>query len=710
MKKFLEKLLFFSKKYATLLGALAVFFIAFAFRNSIVERDLKALEQSTGCKFAPFLVESAVMYSYINSFAAGSSIGGVDPALPGMADRKVSEQMSLSLEYAGGYLLKAYRRIHGEPEPGIYEPSYAESRFLRKSFTWYLALAPMFIFLMLRWMRVPFWYAFAGAAIQIFSAAALGRYTGQDLLKGAFAWPLLTAYLACYAASLHGRYRTRQIALIGAMLTAAAAMASWDASQMLIGALALSDIIAAIVCRRSNRKYRNFYLATFIAMTLTALLVPYCQAHGSFFSPVIQWLLPAAILCHCRQEKHRRVWQIAGTAVLGLWSIGVMYFAPFAGNYNHFTDLLIAKLKFGNVLPADPALLTFDQRYLWTPELHSATWQTTKMIFPAALPLLVIIFAISILCAFFKRKSCPWNMHKVQLLSRNIQFAALTLTWFAVYIFFMRFRDMTMLFAALALPAGCYALYRLHRSKSVYYVLLALLLLSTAVEWRASRRIKRGYPAGLNYAAAMLKHVRQYDLSGKTVLTDMQTSSYLKGYTDAGILIQAKYELPEVRQLTQDYVNKFFNAPLDEFVLFCEVNKVDYILIHIPTITTPGNIPYSYRYISNTANLRKDSAAVQLGMLNQRQADFYEIALPPEVRNINGYRLYKFIPEEDIKRADRLTGRAIKAYQKGQRKKARAMIKKAYRMAPAGPESRIYQCYFRITGDLPPEITLPPVK
>ncbi|MBO5923543.1 MAG: hypothetical protein J6Q81_03415, partial [Lentisphaeria bacterium] len=121
----------FFKKHRTAFLFILLVLTGFAFRYSIMQRDITKLEQKTGAKFAPYLVESAVMYSYINKVADGKSIAGVDPSLPAMKDVKASEQMSLSLEYAGGWLLKAKRFFCGTPPEGEYERSYEETGFLR---------------------------------------------------------------------------------------------------------------------------------------------------------------------------------------------------------------------------------------------------------------------------------------------------------------------------------------------------------------------------------------------------------------------------------------------------------------------------------------------------------------------------------------------------------------------------------------------------
>jgi hypothetical protein len=43
-------------------------------------------------------------------------------------------------------------------------------------------------------------------------------------------------------------------------------------------------------------------------------------------------------------------------------------------SYSHFTSLLGAKLRFFNIRPDDPSLLTFNQRILWVPALNSTSW------------------------------------------------------------------------------------------------------------------------------------------------------------------------------------------------------------------------------------------------------------------------------------------------------------------------------------------------
>ena len=705
--KIVNKIFVFCRKYSTGILFVLLIIAGFSFRYSIAQRDIAKLERKTGVRFAPYLVESAIMYSYINKVADGESIAGVDPALPAMKNVKAAEQMSLSLEYAGGWLLKLYRFFHGDTVDGEYEKSYAETTFLRKAFCFYIALSFGFIFLAMRFIKIPSVIAAFAVLIAVFSAAALGRYTGQDLIKGAFAMPLLTAYIAAGAGAVYGKYKMRKTALIFAFLTAAAAVASWDASQIVIGLLAVCGCLRVIFTNQPGSKQRNLWLMTWLALVLCALLIPYNRQHGAFFSPVLQLLLPGAIILNSIPAKVKRWRRLLILPVLILWCGIISYFSPFAGNYGHFSELLLAKLKHGNILPADPAVLSFNVRYLWTPELHSASWKMTGMIFPGIIWCLLILWGIYIIRNIMLRRSNRLSLQEKVASFELTQWVMLTVIAAVMYVYMARFRDISILFAVFSAAVFSAMLVR-HTSSKAWYCFIVLLLAGTvAVEWRNSRHLQRGYPQGLDKTAAMIKFLRKYDLAGKTILSDMQTSAMLKGYTNASILIQAKYELPEVRALTEEFIMTFFQQPPEKLAEFCQKNGVDYLLIHVPTVTTSWKIPYSYCYVSNTKRLKKNTAAGMLG-IGRGHGNFYELPLPENIRNKAGYRLYKFISSENIKQAKRLNTAAWEAYYLGNHKAARKFIRKAYKLHPDKDEN--YQAFIRICRTLPRSVDLPKKK
>jgi len=700
-----KKLFELLRQHQTLIGFILIYFAAFTFRNAVAQRDLDKMEQTSGCRFAPFLAESAVMYSYINACADGKDIAASDPALPALQHRKTCEQMTLSLEYAGGWLLKLRRALCNTPPEGEYERSYAESRFIRYAFSAFIALAPAMIFLALRLLKLPWILAVAGALVNTFSPAALGRYTGQDLIKGAAAWPFLCAYIACYAGVLCCRSRNKWF-LAGAAVCCVLSFIAWDASQIVIGLLALSAAGLNLLSNRSSRKERDFWLITFVAAALTCLLHPYYRVHGTMFSPVMLLALPLAALLNMLPEKCRRLHRAIVLAALIFASTAItLAVSQFQVNYSHFAELICAKLKFANTLPDDPEQLTFDQRYLWTPELHSADWRITRVIYPAALPLL-LISALLISALWLRgaiRKKSPLKLRQARGL-RCGQYLFLTAIAFILYIYFMRFRDITMLFGAIALAVTVHALQKFSAARVWRWTLTILLLGAVVLEFRTACRTTRGYPETLRATANMLKALRQYDLEGKTILSDMQSSAYIKGYTNAGILIQPKYELPEVRKLTQEYMQKYFHASLDEFAIFCSDNQVKFVLVHIPVTLTPPSVKYSCTYIANVKKLRADSAAVKLTIDQYASENFYEITLPEAAGGNAGYRFYYFVSPAQRAEAQRLCRQAKQLFELGYTKQARKLIAQAYRKAP-GPGA-IYNEYARICRRVPPELKL----
>ena len=698
------------RRYAAPCGFLLVLAAAFFFRNAIAERDMAALRRTIGADFVPFSVESAMMYGYLRAFADGRTLAGTDPALPDMPHYRIAEQMSLNLEYVGGLLLRAKRALAGRGERGAYEDCPEESRLVRYWFTLHIALAAALLFLLLRALHLPWFPALGGALIEVFSAAALGRYTGEDLIRGAFALPFLTAFLLFLVKAERSRHWLWRVALFGSVFLSAAA---WDASQILIGAVALWEILRRVAGGAPSAKRRNLWLLCHLALVLAALLLPYQRAHGAFFSPVVLWVLPGAWLVNWCGGPKAHFWRTLGVLLLlGIAAWTVMHFAPFRDNYSHFGELLQAKIRFANRLPRDPALLTFDQRYLWTPELHSADWHLTRMVFPWALPLWAVLAVGAMLAGpakRWRRGRRPDASFRRRFAGDAWRFGGLTAGFFLTFCFFARFRDMTTLLLAVALPLVL-ALW-MNRSarqgalrRRGYWLGAVLILAAAGLEWRNSIHLRRGRPDGMAATAELIRVLRQADLNGAVMLGDMQISPLLKCYAGASILIQPKYELPEVRAITREYLETFFRGSLRDFSDFCARHHVDYVVVHLPAVLTPASVPYSYRYIANAERLRQDSAASLMLRRAGRLREFRPVALGKAHDVDHHYRIFRYISPHDRSEAARLAELAQERYYAGRRRAAARLIRRAWRHDPGG--RRLYELYIRFTGELPPEPSL----
>ncbi|MFA7232469.1 MAG: hypothetical protein WC071_14445, partial [Victivallaceae bacterium] len=360
----------------SVLFALCVLF-AFFIRSAICEREVSREKILTGNDFAPFQVESAMMYSYVNAVADGKSIAGVDSGLVGMNEYTVAEQMSLGLEYYLGWGIRTKRLLLNtpaiDPKNSACENNPADTAQMRSLLRFWVCFIPGFIFLWLIFAGCPWPLAIFGAALYAVAPAAVARYTGQDLLKGEFGLPFLVAAFA-FAQFSANRKTIAGLSLTGLAIFCATAF--WDAPQLCIGLWGVLEILRLAAKGEVSANRRHLFITVYVAMALSAVLIPYNRAHAFILSPVILAVWPTLIalsFLHFNNLKKR----FAGIIVVCLFFAVIWQTissnSRFAGNYSHFSSLTAAKLKFFNVKPENPTQLNFEQRFLWTPSLDSAT-------------------------------------------------------------------------------------------------------------------------------------------------------------------------------------------------------------------------------------------------------------------------------------------------------------------------------------------------
>jgi hypothetical protein len=107
-------------------------------------------------------------------------------------------------------------------------------------------------------------------------------------------------------------------------------------------------------------------------------------------SPLLLVLLPSlltVLLCGRKSPRMR----VPGRLLLTLLLPGILFLGwnfciktpRYVSHYSHFSELTRAKIKFHNVKPRDPDLLSYDARMMWTPAMHSADWKILTTFFPS---------------------------------------------------------------------------------------------------------------------------------------------------------------------------------------------------------------------------------------------------------------------------------------------------------------------------------------
>lgn len=381
-------------------------------RDNCYQREAAAIikdsEQGLNQKvnFVPFLIESAMMYSYAQDVASGRGIPDFDDKLTEMADVAVNQQFTPGLEYILGNTYRVKNWLFGRKTLSSQEtqfeddPAFAD--WCRQQIRIWAGIISGLIFLWLIALRLPWIIAFFGGLLHAFAPAAIARYTGQDIVRGNFALPLIVGtFLVIY-------WYLRQPSkpkLIMAGLVAFLALATWDMTQIVFAVWGLGEILR-LACQPERAhipagltKRQKIWLTLFAATLAAALLIPYHRTHQLIFSPLVMIIFPIifAMQFFGNGVLKRRLLVLA-VSVFGFYLIwaGITSLSSFAGNYSHFASLMKAKIRFLNVKPANPDLLDFDARSIWVPGMHSADRFIMKAFFPMAFQVTILTLLLTL--------------------------------------------------------------------------------------------------------------------------------------------------------------------------------------------------------------------------------------------------------------------------------------------------------------------------
>lgn len=683
-------------KYTLTALTLLSIIIVFAVRSFICERELREVKRLSGCDFAPFMIESALMYGYAWNVANGKGIPVYDHGLAGVEDIPVRGQMFIGLEYFLGWGYRLYAALTGGMPQGrgAYEDNPAFADWARFQTRLWISLIGGMIFLWLILARVPWKFAFCGALLYALSPAAIARSTGQDLLRESFALPILMATLLCAQWIRHSP-KPWKFPLFGFLVFSA--FAFWDGPQMFFMVWSGMELLRILVGGRITMKSRHLWLTAYVAIILAAILVPYHRHHNLLASPLSVMSLPLLIFMLFLPPRNLVArWRYALTAAAIIAAIYHGLSSAFA-NYSHFASLLSAKLRFMNSKPADPSLLDFDARILWTPALHSANWQLTRAFFPWALPLTALMAVVATCIA----RPIPWLRRKLPQLFFPL---GLCIIFFIVYIFFVRAHVFCAIFLCLALPVLAHSLIKGFRHRRVATLCVMSIITATiAAEAYTSFKLKRQYDSSfLKSSAELIRWFRQNQLNGVTVMCDMTLSPLMKGYCGARIVTQPQFELKATRDIVEEYMRLLYHGDMKEFSAFCSRFQTDIVIFDRASgYDLPLHI-YSSRYIADGRKLNRQAPAWKMDKESGNLKELFPLRPPPEFKVVsNCYYVFRHVPESSFIQAVKLAGMAEVYRKNGNYPIAEKMAATAYALAPNSEKA--YIAYFNVFQTTPPD-------
>ncbi len=524
---------------------------------------LSAQRQLTTDGSIPFTLESALAFRRIQMVYRDGALPKVERGIQypnGIISREVD---TLGAEGVYARVAKAW--------PGTL--NLAEKvRWLH--LVWFCVAIPG-MFFWVKWMGGGIRGGFWAAAFYAVAISSVARSTGQELSHENNAIPFLLWHLATGAWAWNRAQTVRSRRVWGWVSAGLAALAlcAWDLVQFYLMLVMVWGLGMALRGRLSKELLWSRYIPLMAVLLASGMRNPYLVSHAFWLSPTMAlgWaLLFAGAPVAQRQRMVTRV-LLSLIPILVFLILG-SFFLP---SYSHFASLLVAKLRFLNIRPEDPARLTFDQRILWVPALNSTSWEMVWRWFPLLLVLTAGAGSALIHALVRNRRSFADFPPLLFFL----------LASFFTFILFFRFHVWVVVWVCglVGLWAGLEGEGGVRWRRWLVAVLLAVGWLAEAsqpwlgpIPWDrpevvAPEAQKWDGPLFWGrpnvYAAeteALMEHLRKY-VAPEPVLANFGISAGIATYGGCPVVLHPKFESPEIREKVCEYGEALFKGDEAEF-------------------------------------------------------------------------------------------------------------------------------------------------
>lgn len=497
-------------------------------------------------------------------------------------DRGVLPEVDLAIQYPQGIRIREIDSIASEPVQVFLARLLPETmNFADKlrwiEAAWFCLSCPLLMLLLRIWTGSWMAGLFSGLLYAV-SIAGVLRSTGLELARENFAIPLLLAgyvFAALYVQPSSLRYRGLYGA--SAALFMGVSLIGWDMIQCVVMMITLGFSLHVLARGASlDRNLVKLLAWLFMGIIGVGILHPYYRYHGLLGSPLILWL--AGILAFAWFQGLRRSgvaddarirWLFPLSAIIGLVLLATLMGLGknYSSSYGHFAELIWAKLKFLNVKPSDPGLLTFSQRIMWVPSLHSATWELTKWLFPFTF-WVVLLVALAVLVRS-RRRIDPMAAHWI------LFFGLSTLA----YVFLVRFH----VFVALSVSVLAGWLLGSCRTTTPFAVRAMIgLLLSFSVMAEANHTISQKEQMGrpnvyYNELEELAVWLREH-VAPEPVLANMGVSAFIAAYGKCPVVLHPKFEDRFIRDRMEQYGHMMFGGSEKELRDWMDELGVKYLV------------------------------------------------------------------------------------------------------------------------------------
>lgn len=652
----------FPKKYYLILpGLLLLFLIGGLTRHYVLLRQYKSFGGEL-----PFTLESALEYRMVKSVVDTGTLAKRETKVQWPEGVTTRETYSIGAEYVYGYIARSL--------PGHISLPHR----IRLASIWVFALAipALALYTGLRFRSVV-----AGGVAGLYYAIAISgviRSNGLELSRENLGIPLFLFFLAATAlCELKLGKKVWWSCALFAASSLALAVCNWDMIQYGIYLWLMVQVVKVIRKKPATARERWLPTLVFTGLLFAGMLNPYLRSHGFLVSPLLGIFAGLMLMLWAPGQwfEGRRSllrWLLPVLPLLVLMLIPHGY----EENYQHFSSLLKAKILFLNQKPADPSLLTYTQRIMWTPQLDSATWRFTFMMFKFSL---YLGFTSAAFILFYKERL----RHSI---APDLVFYFLIST--LAFVFFVRFQVYVAPFMAMCIGGGVALALRVPVNAVRYGVVVMVLWLGFWPEWdgivngpgkdpktKQERYWGRIPSQGYINTKELVDWLKDYapperDQPRAAVLANFNLSGTILGYTECPIILHPKFETPGIRARVQDYGEHLFTKSEKEFRAWALKHKARYLVFSKGEFAKTQQ-KNQMRYMVNALKPKPDAAAMILKdplktiyfqkRWDNRQYLVYEILSDEDERESNELAITGevFYGRGDLEQADKFSGFAL---------------------------------------------------
>lgn len=579
-----------------------------------------------------YWTESAFHYRYAKLASEGKKIPVTDKIVQYPEDVKTYENFTVCMEPTTAYLyriLKPFLKINFHV-------------FLVYFVTFFSSLSIFAVYLISCEIWRNRWAALIAALFYALTPAGYGRLIVGTYLRESFALPFIFFSLYFF---LKSRNQGRWIfvnAAAGVCLFIA--LSSWHFTQFYYTFFIFALFFIYLFHRETSALSRNLLILTLSAF-LAGLIVPALRTKGfllslpmvtSYVVLVYYYLGKMFMTCKKPVSVRKKIMQSGLLLVLALLFISAAssWNSRHAVEYSHVFSLLKYKILFLGNKPADPGLLPYSARVMWSSNAN--TVPLNDVIYYLSSTLFLSLVAIGL--AGKDTLARKTTIREEVLLISALVFLGCYLLIVRMEVFAVFFLS---LFVARFICKNPFTYFNLFKdrpnvTKALTWGLIFISLCFPLYQFTHLTLYEKIPPHAQRIA--VVEWIKKNTAPGHSFLTRFPLGSSIAAYAERPITLHSKFESHKLRQRVKEFNFSLYNNE-EAFYRFCRKYKVDYFIYQTSFLFNKDE--ESDRYLVDKMEIEKEIVVYKFHFEPERLKNFIL------VYQNNYYRIFKIRKEGD---------------------------------------------------------------